>query len=126
MEIGWALSCSEFDEVVLAKLDFVPLQRECTVTVSIFNSALFYGNAQMESTQSGGSGRESKTTHGVYQVKVEQSGRAWLVDKRYTDFLRLHTYLVKKRSADGYGAPISVRQLRFPPKTLFRKANTNN
>ena len=125
-EIGWELACSEFGEVMLKKLDFVALKEggKCMLSVSIFNAAFFFGNASC--TVGDGDKQESKTTHGVYQVKVEQEERTWLVDKRYTDFYRLHQYFSKKRGADGHGPPINVRQLRFPPKTLFRKANTNN
>ena len=121
-EIAWSISKTEFGEIKLFKLQFIELGPKCELSVTIFNSA-FYQTDLAE---------EIKTTYGIYQIKVvnecvnkkrKKEKKEWIVDKRYSDFLKLHKYFTKKR--DGIRT-IDISAVRFPPKTLFRKPNTNN
>merc|ERR1712154_443823 len=69
------------------ELKFIELSPKCTMSVSIFNAAFYYGNAQRMNDEIN---NEIKTSHGIYQIKVVSNNKSWMVDKRYSDFLRLH------------------------------------
>merc|ERR1712154_584623 len=86
-EIAWSIKKTEFKEIKLEKLKFIELSPKCTMSVSIFNAAFYYGNAQRMNDEIN---NEIKTSHGIYQIKVVSNNKSWMVDKRYSDFLRLH------------------------------------
>eukprot|EP01083_Nonionella_stella_P164854 546950_1 len=132
-EIAWSITITEFEDIKIEKLKFILLNPKCKLSVNIFNAAFYFGNARRQ-TEIDPSGQfpeeEEKISHGMYQIKVEystmnkrSSNKTWMVDKRYSDFLELHTWLKKKR--DGI-VGLNVSTVRFPPKTLFRKSNTTN
>ena len=122
-EVGWSLSKTEFAEIKIEKLKFILLSPKTKLSVSIFNSAFYYGNATKTNEQlpDGTIDGEVKTSYGIYQVKIVNDDKTWMVEKRYSDFLQIHKFCTKKRQNIKH--PIAMSKIKFPSKTIFAKSD---